>query len=239
MATIVKRTRQGATVYQAKIRTRAGSASATFSKLADAKRWAAATETEIRNGRHFEAQESRKRPLGDVVDRYLASPAFAKIAEQDTRKAHLEWWRGQLGTVTLDRLAPAMIAEGRDALLSAGKAPATCNRYLAALSKALRIAVGELGWIAANPCARVEKFAEDNARDRVLSDDEFRRLVDACGSPDLKDLVTLARFTAARRGELTSLTRADVDLARGLVAFRDAKTATLDRLPWSAPPWRS
>jgi len=41
--------------------------------------------------------------------------------------------------VTLDKLSPALIAEGRDELRELGKAGATCNRYLAALSKALNL----------------------------------------------------------------------------------------------------
>jgi len=46
--------------------------------------------------------------------------------------------------VTLDKLSPALIAEGRDELRELGKAGATCNRYLAALSKALNM--GALDW---------------------------------------------------------------------------------------------
>ncbi len=200
----------------------AGSASATFSKLTDARRWAAQTETKIRNGQYFEGQHARVHTLGDVIDRYLASPDFEKITEQDTRKAHLNWWRGQLGTVTLAKLTPARISEARDELRKLGKAPATANRYLAALSKTSRLAV-KLSWLQVNPCSRVDKFAEDNARDRVLTVEEFERLLDACCSQDLRDLITLARYTAARRGELTGLRREDVELRRGLVTFRDTK----------------
>ena len=226
MATITKRQSRGRTVYQAKVRSASGSASATFEKLADAKRWSAETETKLRRGEYHAEELARQRTVGDVLDRYLASPAFSKIAEQDTRRAHLGWWRERLGNFPLNRLTSSAIAEGRDALVAQGKAGATANRYVAALSKSMSLAVGELGWLPSNPCSRVEKFTEDNARDRVLSDAEFHRLLNACGSQDLRDLVTLARYTAARRGELTGLTRGDVDLARRLVTFRDTKNGT-------------
>jgi hypothetical protein len=58
--------------------------------------------------------------------------------------------------------------------MPAGSASATCNRYLAALSKALWLAVGELGWIASNPCSRVDKFRGQRPRpdsDRSRPDD--------------------------------------------------------------------
>jgi integrase len=226
VATITKRQSKGRTTYQAKVRSKHGGASATFDKLSDARRWAAETETKIRQGVYFAEDQARTHTVGDVLTRYLASPAFAKITEQDTRRAHLRWWQERLDAVTLDKLSPALIAEGRDELRELGKAGATCNRYLAALSKALNLAAGELGWLPGNPCSRVQKFAEDNARDMVLSAAEFERLLAACRGQDVRDLIVLARYTAGRRGELTGLRRADVDLKRRLVRFLDTKNGT-------------
>ena len=226
MATIVKRTSRGRTVYQAKIRTTAGTTSATFPKLTDARRWAAETEDKLRRGTYFAEEAARVHTLKDAVEKYEQSPRFARITEQATRKAHLRWWVEHYGSLPLARLTPDRIAEGRDKLRAQGKAPATCNRYVAAISACLSRTVRELGWIEVNPCSRVDKFTEDNARDRVLTDAELRRLLDACRSDDLRDLITLARYTAARRSELTGLRRQDVDLQRRMVSFVDTKNGT-------------
>jgi integrase len=223
MATIVKRQSRGRAVYQAKVRLAAGTTSATFDKLGDAKRWAASTEEQIRRGQYFEAEKSRTHTLKDAVTAYQQSPRFAKLGGQEVRKAHLKWWVEHYGDLSLARLTPDKLAEGRDKLRAQGKAPATCNRYVAALSACLSRTVRELGWIETNPVQRVDRYTEDNARERVLSDAEVQRLLDACRSEDLRDLIVLARYTAARRSELTGLRRQDVDLKRGMVRFLNTK----------------
>jgi integrase len=223
MGTIVKRARHGKPVYQARIRSAGGNATATFDKLGDAKEWVAKTETAIRRGVHLEEQKARTHTLADALDRYLASPRFQKLAGQTDRKAQINWWRTHYGDLSLARFQPDTIAEGRDALTAEGKAPATVNRYLAALSAALKNTVRELGWIAVNPCGKVDRLGEGNGRERVLTAAERTALLAACRSKDLHDLVTLALCTAARRGELLGLGWGDVDLKAARVTFRDTK----------------
>lgn len=59
--------------------------------------------------------------------------------------------------------------------------------------------------------ALVKPFKEaDSPKVRYLSDDECKRLVEAC-PPDLKDLVVAALFTGCRYGELASLRASDFD----------------------------
>lgn len=223
MATIVKRIRHGKPVYQAKVRSAAGNASATFDKLADAKEWAAKTETAIRRGTHIEEQKAKTHTVADALDRYLESPRFKKLAGQIDRKAQMNWWKDQFGTLTLAQFQPDRIAEGRDRLTAEGKAPATVNRYLAALSAAMKNTVRELGWIAVNPVGKVDRLPEDNARERALTAAERTALLAACRSKDLHDLVLLALCTAGRRGELLGLAWGDVDLRAARVTFRDTK----------------
>lgn len=226
MATISKRSSRGRTVYQAKVRTAGGATSATFDKLTDARRWAASTEEQLRRGVYFEEEKARTHALKDAVEAYEQSPRFARLDTQAIRKAHLRWWVEQYGNLPLAKLTPDKLAEGRDKLRAEGKAPATCNRYLGALSACLSRTVRELGWIETNPTTRVDRFTEDNRRERVLSDAELQRLLDACRSDDLRDLILLARYTAGRRSELTGLRRGDADLRRKLVTFRDTKNST-------------
>jgi len=59
-------------------------------------------------------------------------------------------------------------------------ANSTVNRYLAALSHAFTIAVGEWTWVDDSPMRKVRKPKEPRGRVRFLSDDERQRLLDAC-----------------------------------------------------------
>ena len=56
------------------------------------------------------------------------------------------------------------------------------NRYLAALSHVLAIAVKELRWVPESPMRDIKKFKEPKGRVRFLSDEERGRLLKACGA---------------------------------------------------------
>lgn len=74
MATIETRTgKDGDRQYRVKVRLRGHpSASATFDRITDAKRWAADTETAIRAGRYVQQAEAKRHTVADLVDRYIA-----------------------------------------------------------------------------------------------------------------------------------------------------------------------
>src|SRR3954462_10651312 len=58
---------------------------------------------------------------------------------------------------------------------SPSKVPVMANRVLAVVRKMLKFAVDH-DWIDANPAARVAKPAPERSRDRVLTEEELRRL---------------------------------------------------------------
>ncbi len=70
-----------------------------------------------------------------------------------------------------------------------------------------------------NPAINIKHFGE-TARERYLSGDELGRLFEALDHPEtptiIKDIVLLALTTGARKGNLFSMSWADVDLINGL-----------------------
>jgi hypothetical protein len=78
----------------------------------------------------------------------------------------LAWWRAELGARTLADVTPAVIAEARDKLArgvtmrGGQRGRGTVNRYMAALSHALTVAVKEWGWLEDNPLRKVTKPTE-------------------------------------------------------------------------------
>ncbi len=76
-----------------------------------------------------------------------------------------------------DRSVKALTRRDVRALVErvAERAPVTGNRVLALVRKMLNFAVDE-EWVDANPAARVKKPSPEHSRDRVLTDDEIRRL---------------------------------------------------------------
>src|SRR5215469_8648926 len=107
MATIERRTgKDGQLVYRVKVR-RKGQLpqTATFSKLADAKKWAQVTEGAVLVGRHFPGTEAKRHTVGEMIDRYLAHVLPQKRPNTvRPQQGHLRWWKACLGHVLLAEL---------------------------------------------------------------------------------------------------------------------------------------
>lgn len=241
MASIQKRRTAGGKVsYRVQVRLRGHPAqTATFARKTDAKRWAQQTESAIREGRHFKTTEAKRHTVADLIDRYIHEVVPTKRSGPRQHQ-QLRWWRDAVGDYTLADLTPALIAEHRDRLgaeptrRSGGRSAATVRRYLAALSHALTVASREWGWIDDSPMRRVTKPTEPRGRVRYLSDDERRRLLEACcesPEPTLHTIVVLALATGMRQGEIVGLPWRNVDLERGRVVLDDTKNGELRALP--------
>ncbi|MGZ8216953.1 tyrosine-type recombinase/integrase [Methylomagnum sp.] len=210
MANIEKRTTQdGKTAYRVKVRLKGYPAqTATFDRLTDAKKWASATESAIREGRHFKTTEAKKHTLAELIDRYTLDVLAKNPKAAGDRKHHLQWWKDAIGAYALADITPALLGECRDRLMNEGRANATAAKYLAVLSHAFSVAVGEWGWLEISPVGKVKKPSLPRGRVRFLSDEERARLLSACresSNPLLYPAVVLALSTGMRAGEIMGL----------------------------------
>jgi integrase len=76
-----------------------------------------------------------------------------------------------------------------------------------------------------NPISNVKKLPENNIRMRVLTQDEFEKLLDAC-APHLRPVVLTAYYTGMRRDEILNLTWDEVDLKDGFIRLTEDMTKT-------------
>jgi integrase len=103
-------------------------------------------------------------------------------------------------------------------------APATVNRELACLKTIFSKAVKN-GKAERNPTQGVKMLKENNERDRVLSPEEYARLLAHCPNY-LKPIVKLAYHTGMRQGEILGLTWGQVDLKEGFIRLQPENTKT-------------
>ena len=211
---------------------------ATFERLTDAKRWAASTESAIREGRHFKTAAAKRTTLADVIDRYLLESVPQKSAsQQENQKDHLAFWRERLGDYALADITSDKIIDLRNEL-ARGKTPhgkqrqpSTVNHYTNTLSHVFTMAA-KWQLTDTNPLRLVDKLKEPRGRVRWLDDDERKRLLDECRKrPDLYTVVVLALSTGARRMEIWGLHWKDVDLNRGLITFHETKNGERRSVP--------
>lgn len=107
----------------------------------------------------------------------------------------------------------------------------TANGVLAALKAVLNFAWRK-GWVAdPNSWRKVQPFqGVDAPRVRWLSDDEIRRLTNACPT-DFRDMVTGALLTGCRYGELARLHVEDFELDAATVFIAESKSGKSRHVP--------
>ena len=194
---------------------------------------------------YFKTAEGARHTVSDALDRYSRDVLPHKPRTAPFQKRQLEWWRKQVGHLLLVDLTAPRIVECRARLLSElgsrnqRRGSSTANRYVAALSHVLSVAVREWEWVDDNPARRVTKLREPRGRARFLSDDERNRLLAACrasAAPGLHAVVVLALATGMRRNEIMSLTRSQIDLDRGLITLDVTKNGERRCVPLAAYP---
>ena len=168
-----------------------------------------------------------------LAEAYLAAPEIRRQAVYDWK---VRMVKGKLVPLLGDRLittiTPGMIEEYR---ATRRKEPgcngvsvkvATINRDLALLKHLFSYALRE-NWLERNPVRHVKLEKENNARDRVMTPEEFERL-QYHASPHLQAINAMAYHTGIRRGEILNLTWDRADLKAGLIRLKAEDTKTDD-----------
>jgi len=238
MATIVK-VPSGA--WKAVIRKQGWpTASKTFRTKRDAQDWARRTEDEMVRGVFIDRAGCERLTLSKALERYLREVSPTKRGSTARAELHkTKALKAYLGEYNLAAITPDLVAQYRDKRLEKGKSPATVRLELALLSHLYTIAIRE--WrvgLVYNPVANVRKPSPGAARNRRLSVEEKERLLAACdahSNPMLGWIVRIALHTGMRQGEILTLERDQVDLARRIVRLNQTKNDTSRTVPLSPP----
>ncbi len=166
-----------------------------------------------------------------LTERYLSHPDIRRQStcqwkEQTVESRLLPWF----GKQVLSSISARMIEEYREERRKQkGRQGttlkiSTINRDLALLKHLFSYAIRE-EWLGHNPVSKIRLEKENNARDRVLTPEEFDAL-QAHSSPHIQAINTTAYLSGMRRGEILNLTWDRVDLKNGLIKLRAEDTKT-------------
>ena len=199
-----------------------------------------------------QARELARRHLARIVEG--ADPAEDKRSEQPSpsvsdwveeymdevrrRKKHPQHDAHYLGLVVkrwgrrrLDRLTRREVKAEMRAMSKRGHP--TANRWLASVRACLETAKRD-GLIAENPAMGIRPFREAPPRSRVLSDDEFRRVLTAITAlecPSVRLAFNLLLDTGARKSEVLRARWSDLDLEGGLWRIPSPKSGRPQVIP--------
>ena len=109
--------------------------------------------------------------------------------------------------------------------------PATINRNVANFRAMLHRAV-DYGEMENNPIGRIKQLEENNIRERVLSQDEFKKLLSNCYG-DIKGFVLIAYYLPMRQEEIINLTWEEIDFKHGFIRLgvNRTKNKTVRSIP--------
>jgi len=189
-------------------------ASKSFSTLKAARQWAEDLEGKLkhdREGGHV-ASDFTQLSLATLARRFLGDPETNALRYHEKLESCLGWWIEQYGSTRVADCGAALLRVARDRLRK-DKAPATVNRYLAALrsawnwGRAAQLIPQRHGW----PPRLL--LSEPRARSRHLSDAERDALLNAAEahSRAMYAAIFVSIATGLRLSELLRLKWADVD----------------------------
>lgn len=236
MATIIKRNGK----YLARVRQKGIDTSSTFRTLAEAKAWAAQTETDINNRKH--GITPKHLLFADLINRYLTEVTPSKRgAKKETIRLQF-LLRQKISKIPAADLMPHHIAEYRDTRLKTIQ-PSSVSRELTAISSILDHAMREWNLINDNPARKVSRPNSAPPRTRRPTEDETRRIClyleyDDDTPPKLKKQRTalawlLAIETAMRAGEICGIEWQHIDLNRRIVHLPQTKNGSSRDVPLS------
>ena len=205
----IERTPAG--TWRARYRDDAGKTrSRTFRRKADAHRFMAAVETDVRRGLWIDPQGG-KMAFAEWAETYLAaahdlSPSTRSSYRRDLDKYVLP----RFGAMALDRITRADIKRWIGQELASGLAASSVDRHFRTLRLVLNGAVDD-ELLLKSPCRGVRGPAIPHQEMRFLSHQEVHRLVDAM--PDrYRAMILTAAYAGLRWGEIIGLRRKSVDV---------------------------
>ncbi|MBM4275699.1 MAG: site-specific integrase [Deltaproteobacteria bacterium] len=183
-------------------------------------------------GRYIKKSPDTKNTFKDLAAWYLELPEVKVKRSYDRDRLTITRLLPHFGARFLKDVTPAMVEAYKQARLvePSGRTPqyltkpATVNRELACLKTIFNKAVKN-GKAEKNPAHGVKLLKENNDRDRVLSSEEYVRLLAHCPA-HLKPVVKLAYHTGIRQGEILGLTWGQVDLKEGFIRLNPEDTKT-------------
>lgn len=184
---------------------------------------------QIVEGRFFEKPKEEPHTFEELMERYLTEHA-ARRANRQREQYCVNNLKGFFGNPQLSHITPKQIVTYKNKRFADGVKPATINRELTTLKKAFNLARREWEWCTDNPVCRVSMERENNTRDRWLTADEEKRLLDA-SLPWFREVVLFALDTGMRMGEITALTWAGVDFFRRTVTVFRSKNGERRTIP--------
>lgn len=174
-----------------------------------------------------------KKPLGNIffeefAGEYMelyASQKRSWVRDRTAIKHFNEFFKGKF----LSTITPELIERYKAARKDAGANLMTINRELACLKTIFNIAI-LWGKIDFSPAKQIRRFPVNNIREKILGDEEMRRLVEVA-EPRIKPILILALSTGMRQNEILSLKWQNIHFEGNYIFIEYSKSGKTRQVP--------
>jgi integrase len=188
---------------------------------------------QINDGKYFERLAGHNKTFKDMMDKFMKEHApKVSVNMQNSYASSLKHLIPFFGDLNLLSISRKKISEYKVLRLDEGARPSSLNRELAMVSKAFTLALDDWEWISGNdkPFSKMPYEKENNERDRWLTADEEKRLLEN-SSEWLREILVFALNTGLRQGELLSLEWNRVNLFRKTILIQKTKNGKPKTVP--------
>lgn len=186
----------------------------------------------IREGRFFDIKKENRTVFNQLLVAYVE-----KVKDEKYFKTSIRYFipvmREYFGEKLISEIDYKALEDFRDerkkTLTQYGtpRSDRTVNLEMAILRHIFRKGL-KWGMLEKNPFENAEDlfYKNRNKRERALTEDEVKRLIEAC-PPYLKPIVISAVYTGLRKSDLLSLMWESIDLEKGLIRITEQKTGKI------------
>jgi integrase len=184
--------------------------------------------TEAIEDRYFERAKAKRILFSEMVEKYLSK--YERLRDRTSLTRLLPVF----GNLTLAEITTERLSDYHRDRLKVVK-PATVYQELSLMRRMFNVARREWKWVRDNPVSDISfSVGNKNARERWLTIEEEKRLLDCAGNPVwLRPVLVFALHTGMRRGEILNLKWTDVDFNRRLVRILKSKNGEKRSIPMS------
>ena len=208
-----------------------------FKEKSTASKYAREIELKMDKQQFEDYSNAASTTLRDILTRYRDEiTPKKKGAKWETYKLNL-LIRHKISSLSLIHLNPTALCALKNEL-SINRKPGTVKHYFNFINNAWNTAerVWGINLPPKNPIKYVILDKVYDRRDRILNEEEYKKLLASASTSNLrilKDMIILAYQTAMRFGEILKLNRKDVDLNKRLITLRDTKNGEDRTIPIS------
>ena len=219
--------------WQVQIRTSNKSLSASFSTLNEARRWALENDVFESN----KVQAYRPNTFLELLEAFQRNALPFRPSKDVEKYLVAGLMREEWARKPLCSLSSLDLAAFRDRELQSLK-PSSVKRKFGLARYICRIARDEWNWdVPLETFQAIRVRAPQQLLPRRIADGDVERLLneaDRCANPSIRHIIVLALETGMRRGELCSLTWAQVDFERSLISLENTKSGYPRLVPMSS-----